>query len=77
MYGSCFCGLSGENANVVKCLLIHQDLFDRTVNAKSMKTEDSKETVKTFSTMIAKKNCPRKNWVGKGTEIAGGFGIHL
>ena len=39
--------LAKEN-NGVKFLLIRQDLFDRTVNAKGMKTKDSQETVKAF-----------------------------
>ena len=34
--------------NAVKYLLVRQDLFDRTVNAKGMKTKDSQETVKAF-----------------------------
>ena len=34
--------------NEVKYLLVRQDLFDRTVNAKGMKTKDSQETVKAF-----------------------------
>ena len=34
--------------NGVKYLLVRQDLFDRTVNAKGMKTKDSQETVKAF-----------------------------
>ena len=38
-----------KNNNGVKYLLVRQDLFDRTVEAKGMKTKDSKETVKTFS----------------------------
>ena len=38
----------------VKYLLVHQVLFDGTVDAKGMKTEDSKETVKIFSHMITK-----------------------
>ena len=42
--------------NGVKYLLVRQDLFDRTVDAKGMKTKDSKETVRAFLTMIAKKN---------------------
>ena len=55
--------LSQDN-NGVKCLLVHQDLFDRTVDAKGMKTKDSKETVKTFSKMIAKKKRPKKiGWI--------------
>ena len=36
--------LEKEN-NGVKYLLVRQDLFDRTVNAKGMKTKDSQETV--------------------------------
>ena len=39
----------------VKCLLVRQDLFDRTVGAKGRKTKDSKETVKTFSKMVTRK----------------------
>ena len=38
-----------------------------------MKTKDSKETVKTSSQMITKKNRPKKIWVDHGTEIAGEF----
>ena len=46
--------------NGVKYLLVHQDLFDRTVDAKGKKTKDSKETVRAFLTMITKKNRPKK-----------------
>ena len=45
--------LAKEN-NGVKYLLVRQDLFDRTVNAKRMKTKDSQETVKAFSSMFTK-----------------------
>ena len=38
-----------------------------------MKTKDSKETVKAFSSMITKKSRPKKIWVDKGTEFAGAF----
>ena len=38
-----------------------------------MKTKDSPESVKTFSSMITKKNRPKKIWVLKGTEFAGAF----
>ena len=34
--------------NGVNYLLVRQDLSDRTVNAKGMKTEDSQDTVKAF-----------------------------
>ena len=54
----------------VKFLLVRQDLFDRTVNAKGMKTKDSQETAKAFSSMITKRNRPKKIWVDKGTEFA-------
>ena len=57
----------------VKYLLVNQDLFDRTVDAKGMKTKDSKETVRAFLTIITKTNRPEKIWVDKGTEVAGEF----
>ena len=38
-----------------------------------MKTKDSQETVKAFSSMITKKNRPKKIWVDKGTQFAGAF----
>ena len=64
--------LAKEN-NGVKNLLVRQDLFDRTVKAKGMKIKDSQETVKAFSSMITKRNRPKKIWVDKGTEFAGAF----
>ena len=64
--------LAKEN-NGIKYLLVRQDLFDRTVNAKGMKTKDSQETMKAFSSMITKRNRPKKIWVDKRTEFAGAF----
>ena len=64
--------LAKEN-NGVKYLGVRQDLFDRNVNAKGMKTKDSQETVKAFSSMITKRNRPKKIWVDKGTEFSGAF----
>ena len=64
--------LAKEN-NGVKYLLVRQNLFERTVNAKGMKTKDSQETVKAFSSMITKSNRPKKIWVDKGNEFAGAF----
>ena len=64
--------LAKEN-NDVKYLLVRQDLFDRTVIAKGVKTKDSQETVKAFSSMITKRNRPKKIWVDRGTEFAGAF----
>ena len=62
-----------KEINGVKYLLVRQDLFDRTVNAKGMKTKDSQETVEGFSSMITKENRPKKIWVDNGTEFAGTF----
>ena len=59
--------------NGVKYLLVRQDSFDRTVKAKGMKTKDSHETVKAFSSMITKSNQQQKVLVDKGTEFAGAF----
>ena len=47
-----------KDNNGVKYLLVRQDLFDRTVDAKGMKTKDSKETVRAFLTMTTIKNRP-------------------
>ena len=52
---------------------VNKNLFDRSVNAKGMKTKDSQDTVKTSSSMITKKNPPETIRVEKGTEFAGGF----
>ena len=52
--------LAKEN-NGVKYLLVLQDLFDRTVKAKGMKTKDSQGTVKAFSSMITKKEPTKKD----------------
>ena len=62
-----------KDNNGVKYLLVRQDLFDRTVDAKGMKTKDLEETVRAFLTMITKMNRPKKIWVDKGTEFAGEF----
>ena len=62
-----------KDKNVVKYLLVRQDLFDRAVDAKGIKTKDSKETVRAFLAMNIKNNRPKKTWVDKGTEFAGDF----
>ena len=59
--------MAKEN-NGVKYLLVRQHLFDRTVDDKGMKTNDSQETVNAFPSMITK-----KIWADKGTEFAGAF----
>ena len=62
-----------KNNNGVKFLLVRQDLFDRTIDAKGLKTKDSKKTVRAFLSMITKRNRPKKSWVHKGTEFPGEF----
>ena len=49
-----------KDKNGVKYLLVRRDLFDRTVDAKRMKTKNSKETVYAFLTLITKKNRLKK-----------------
>ena len=68
-----YVGKLAKKNNGLKYLLVRQDLFDRTVKAKGMKTKDSQETLKAFSSTITKKNRPEKIWVDKGTEFAGAF----
>ena len=59
--------------NDVKLLPVRQDLLDRTVDAKLMKTKDSEETIGAFSTTITKQNSPKKIWVDKGTKFVGKY----
>ena len=47
-----------KDNNGVKYLLVRQDLFDRTADAKGMKTKDSKETVRSFLCLITKQKRP-------------------
>ena len=49
-----------KDNNGVKYHLVCQDLFDRTVDTKGIKTKDSKETVRAFLSMITKDTCPKK-----------------
>ena len=61
-----------NNDNIgLQCLLVRHERFDRSVDAKEMKTKDCEETACAFLTMITKKNRPTKTWVDKGAENAG------
>ena len=62
-----------KDNNGLKYLLFRQDLFDRTVDAKEVKTKVSKETVRAFLTTITKKNRAKSVWAEKGTEFAREF----
>ena len=59
--------------NSVTYFLVLQDLFDRIVDAKGMKTKDSKRTVRAFLFIITKKNQSMRFWVDEGTDLAGEF----
>ena len=56
-----------KDSNGVKYLLVRQDLFDRTVDAKGMKSKESKETVRAFLTMTTEKRIdPKKFGLTRG-----------
>ena len=47
--------------NSVKYLLVRQDLFDKTKDAKRMKTKDSNEMVRPFLSVITKMKLTQEN----------------
>ena len=55
-----------KDNNGLKYLLVRQVLFDGTVDAKRMKTRNSKESVRAFLAMITKKNRPKRGRQGNG-----------
>ena len=57
----------------IKYLLVRQDVFDRTIDVRGLKTKDSKEALRAFTQMITKRKRPQKIWVDKGKEFAGEF----
>ena len=62
-----------EDNNGVKYLLVRQDLFDRTVDAKSKKNKSFQGKRFVHFCLRLQKNRPKKFWVDKGTEFAGDF----
>ena len=60
-----------KDNNGVKYLLVRQDIFGGTVDAKGMTTKNSKETVKILSKMITKKEPTKKILLDQGREITG------
>ena len=60
-----------KNSIGVKYFLVRPDLFDRIVDAKEMKTKESKETGRALRIMITRKNRPKKTWVDRGPEFTG------
>ena len=64
--------LANDN-NGVKYLLVRQDVFDRTMDAKGIKMKGAKDTLNAFMKMITKKNRPKKLWVDEGGEFEAEF----
>ena len=62
-----------ENKNKVKFSLNRQDLFDGTVDAMGMKTNDCEGTVRASLTMITERNPLMRIRVHNGTDFAGSF----
>ena len=62
-----------KNNNSVKYLLVRQDLFDRTVDAKRMKTKKFQGYCLLIFVYDYKKDLSQRFWVDKGTQFAGGF----
>ena len=46
----------GKDNEGLKYLLVRQDSFDRTIDAKEVKTKESTETIRPFLTMITPQN---------------------
>ena len=61
-----------KDNNGVSYVLVRQDLFDRTVDAKGMKKKIQRKLFVHFWLWLQKK-LTQKNWVDKGTEFAGEF----
>ena len=58
-----------KKINAVKHLLVRQVMFYRTMDAKGMKTKDSKETVKFFFPKWLQKEATKKIWVDQCTDF--------
>ena len=54
-------------------LLVIQELFDRTVDAKWLRTNDSEEALEAFLAIGTKKRINWKNWVDKRTKFVWEF----
>ena len=59
------------NNNGVKYVLPRQDLFDRTVEARGMETQESNERVCAIRTLVREKNRSEKILVDRAIELAG------
>ena len=60
-----------KDINSVKYLLVRQDLFDRTVDAKRNENKRFRENGSCIFVYDFKKEPSQKMWFDKGTEFAG------
>ena len=51
-------------------LLVRQDVFDKTIDVRGLKTKHSKEALIVIAQMITKRKRPQQIWVDKGKEFA-------
>ena len=72
-----YVGKLAKKNNGLKYLLVRQDLFDRTVKAKGMKTKDSQETLKAFSSTITKKIDRKRFGLTRGPNLLERLGIFV
>ena len=62
-----------KNNRGIKYLLVRQDVFDKTIDVRGLKTKDAKEALRVFAQMITKRKRPQSIWVDKRKEFAGEF----
>ena len=62
-----------KNNRGIKHLLVRQDVFDKTIDVRGLKTKDANEALTVFAQMITKRKRPQSIWVDKGKESAGEF----
>ena len=67
--GLAFVDKLARDNNRVEYLIVRQGMFDRTMDARGMKTKDSKETLKAFSKKITKRKRPKKNLGGSRNRV--------
>ena len=60
--------LAKDNRGIMY-LLVRQDVFDRTIDVRGLKTKDSKEALRPIAQMITERKRPQKIWVDKGKNL--------
>ena len=60
-----------KNNRGIKYLLVRQDVFDKTIDVRGLRTKDSQEALRDFEQMITKRKSPQKISVDKENELPG------